>query len=87
MPLLGALASADSVTEQQIRSLVRGAADSEENCSRVLEFVSQRGGLEYARRRLDEYVAQAVSALEPLKPSQAREYLVALAEYTASRNK
>ena len=87
MPLLGALSSADSSTEQEIRSLVRGAADSKENCSRVLEFVGQRGGLEYARRRLDDYVRDAVSALAPLKPSQAKEYLVALAEYTASRNR
>ena len=87
MPLLGALASADAQTDQKIRTLVRSAADNEENCSRVLEFVSQRGGLEYARRRLDECVAQATSALEPLKHSQAKEYLIALAEYTASRNK
>lgn len=87
MPLLGALSSADSSTEQEIRSLVRGAADSKENCSRVLEFVGQRGGLEYARRRLDDFVREAVSALAPLKPSQAKEYLVALAEYTASRNR
>ena len=87
MPLLGALSSADAQTEQKVRSWVRGAAENEENCSRVLEFVAQRGGLEYARMRLDEYVAQAVSALAPLKPSQAREYLMALAEYSASRNK
>ncbi len=87
LPLLGALASADNLTEQQVRSWVRGAADSPENVSRVLEFVSEHRGLEYARMRLEDYVAQAISALEPMKPSQAKEYLTALAEYSASRNK
>ena len=87
MPLLGALMQASPEEQQRIRSLVHGVADHGENCSAVMDFVSERRGLEYAQKRLEDYVREAVSALAPMKPSQAKEYLLALAEYSARRNK
>ena len=87
MPLLGALSKAAPEEQQRIRTLVHGAADHEENCPLVMDFVAEYDGLEYAQKRLEDYVREAVSALAPLKPSQARDYLVALAEYSARRNK
>ncbi len=87
MPLLGALRSADEKTQRRIREAVRDAADSEQQRSLVLGFVDEFGGLDYARRRLQDYVDEAVGALSPLRDSQAREHLIALAEYTARRNR
>ena len=43
--------------------------------------------MEYAQKRLDEYVAQAVDALNVLPDSYEKECLVELAHYTSLRNK
>ena len=51
-----------------------------------MSFVKVKGGLEYAVRRLEEYIDDAVKALEVLPESYEKQYLVELAHYTGKRN-
>ena len=51
----------------------------------IVRFVKENAGVEYAVARLNEYVSEAVDALEVLPPSLSRDYLVELAYYTANR--
>ena len=53
---------------------------------RVVLCVSHSGN-EYASMRLDEYVEKAVDALKVLPDSKEKNYLVAIAEFTASRDR
>ena len=53
----------------------------------VVRFVKENGGLEYAKARLEEYVNEAVHALDILPDSREKECLVELARYTAIRDK
>lgn len=87
MPLLGAFANAGAEQEAQIRSLVADIADHPEYRDRIVRFVKENGGLDYAMARLDHYVDQAVSALEVLPASKAKDMLVELAYFTAKRIK
>lgn len=84
LPLLGALK--DSPRESEIRSMVREIGDHPEYCDIVRQFVLDGGGIEYAAARLEEYVGDAVRALDPLPDSQAKAFLVDVAKYNSSRN-
>ena len=83
LPLLGALK--DSPREAEIRSMIRDIHSHPEYCSLVRDFVLERGGIEYAKRRLDEFIARAVSALDEFPESRARLFLKELVEFNAFR--
>ena len=83
LPLLGALAS--SPRGQEVRRMIKEIHNHPEYCSAVREFVMERGGIEYASARLDEYIAGAEVALSPLPDTPEKEMLVELARFNAFR--
>ena len=87
MPLLCALDNASPEAAARIRGLVGGIVGNPEYRDEILAFVRENGGVECAQKRLDEYVAQAVEALNVLPDSYEKECLVELAHYTSLRNK
>lgn len=87
MPLLGALASVSDDKERYIRGLVKDIPGHPEHRDEIVGFVKENGGLEYAARRLDQYIHEAVGALAVLPDSKEKEMLEALAYYTAIREK
>lgn len=87
IPLLGALGNVSEQEQQRVRSLVNDIVGHPEHRDEIVAFVRENGGLEYARMRLEEYVNKAVHALDVLPDSQEKEYLKALAYFTAKRDK
>lgn len=87
IPLLGALANVSEQEQQRVRSLVNDIVGHPEHRDEIVAFVRENGGLDYARVRLEEYVDKAVHALDVLPDSQEKEYLKALAYFTAKRDK
>lgn len=85
MPLLGALANVPDDKAGEIRRMIKDIAGHPEYRDVIVSFVKENGGLEYAVSRLKEYVEAAVSALDVLPESEAKDYLVELAYYTADR--
>lgn len=87
IPLLGALGNVSEQEQTRVRKMVNDIVGHPELRDEIVAFVKENGGLEYARRRLDEYVDKAVHALDVLPESQEKEYLKALAYFTARRDK
>ena len=87
LPLLCALERVDAGCQAGIRDKVRQVREHPEFVSEIMDFVREHDGTGYAQERLKEYSARAVDALSPLPDSPAREYLAALAAYTALREK
>ena len=87
IPLLGALGNVSEQEQMRVRKMVNDIVGHPELRDEIVAFVKENGGLEYARRRLDEYVDKAVHALDVLPESQEKEYLKALAYFTARRDK
>lgn len=87
LPLLGALASASLDEEARVRGLVSDIAGYPEYRDEIVRFVKENGGLEYAERRLGEYVEKAVAALGSFKDCPEKEFLMQLAYFTAKRDK
>jgi len=87
IPFLGALSNVSEQEEKRIRGLVNDIVGHPEHRDEIVTFVKENGGLEYSRKRLDEYVEKAVRALDVLPDSQEKAFLVELAYFTAKRDK
>lgn len=85
LPLLGALAASPADEAAQIRSMVPEISGNPQFQGPVVEFVARYGGVEYAQKRLQEYVSAAITALDVLPAGHDRDCLVWLAEYSAGR--
>lgn len=86
MPLLGAMKNAGEDESARIRKMVADIVGNPEHRDEVVDFVKKNGGIEYAVERLQEYVSEAVEALNVFPDSFERSSLVELARYTALRN-
>lgn len=87
LPLLGALNNVSEQKQAEVRGMVKDIVGKPELRDDVVSFVNENGGLEYAKARLEEYVNEAVHALDILPDSREKGYLVELARYTAIRDK
>lgn len=85
LPLLGALAKAGEDRGREIRRKLCRIDDHPEYGGEIIEFVKSEGGIEYARKRLYEYVDNARIALRPFGNLQEVEMLCEIAEFTADR--
>lgn len=85
LPLLGALANAGEERGREIRRKLCRIDDHPEYGGEIIEFVKSEGGIEYARKRLYEYVDNARIALRPFGNLQEVEMLCEIAEFTADR--
>lgn len=85
LPLLGALAKAGEECGREIRRKLCRIDDHPEYGGEIIEFVKSEGGIEYARKRLYEYVDNARIALRPFGNMQEVEMLGEIAEFTADR--
>lgn len=86
IPLLGALAKADSEKNDEIRRMVKDITSYPDNEYVIREFVQEQDGLGYAACQLDKYIVDAIAALNVLPASKDKEYLIALAKYVGERN-
>ena len=84
LPLIGALRGSDR--EADIRARVHGIPAHPEDRAYVRDFVLEHGGIAYARERLEEYVGEALRALEALPDTPERESLAEIARYNSFRN-
>lgn len=85
LPLLGALVKAGEERGREIRRKLCRIDDHPEYGGEIIEFVKSEGGIEYARKRLYEYVDNARIALRPFGNLQEVEMLCEIAEFTADR--
>lgn len=86
LPLLGALSAVPQEEQNRIRGMVKDIPQHPENVDEVVAFVVANGGVQYAQERLAEFRDKAIDAISSLAESQARGYLMELAEYTAARD-
>lgn len=86
LPLLGAIASAPK-HEAEVRGWVRDVPECPENRAKIVSFVAENHGVEFAEEKLEGFVGKSIEAISLLAPSKEREMLADLARFTAMRNK
>lgn len=85
LPLLGALRNAGADEGADIRQKVRDIRSNPGYRDEIMAFVRTHRGIEYATKRLGEYIDKAVKALEVLPDSREKDFLAEIADYVGKR--
>lgn len=86
-PLLCALETADPAKAAEIRARVTAIGEHPEYREQICRFVAEADGVDAAFAKLALYTDRAKAALGALPESEAREWLVKLADYMGTRTK
>lgn len=87
LPLIYALREAPADERRRIMRIVRQRKKSRSDIRTVAQFVAERGGIDYARGRMETLAAEAREILLRFPNSDARTSLLGLVDYTVSRTK
>ena len=86
LPLIFALRQAPKSDAKQILGMIR-AGGKKMNVKRIVDFVKDLGGLDYADKRAREFSAKAVDQLSLLPPSASHTSLASFATFVIDREK
>ncbi|MGH7717781.1 MAG: polyprenyl synthetase family protein, partial [Gemmatimonadaceae bacterium] len=86
LPLIAALREMSPAARRDVEALFATPEPNDAQIGRVIEIVAAAGGLEYARRRGEEYAQNAVAALAGLPDSPAVSALHDAIAYVMDRN-
>jgi len=86
LPLIAALRSMSGAERREVDLLFDSAEPSDAQIARVIEIVTHRGGLDYARRRGDEYAREAAMSITDFPDTPARGALHDAIAYALDRS-
>ncbi len=87
LPLLHALQTADKALVAPLLKIIDTADFTDENVHMLIDFAKNHGGIEYAESRMKVYHNKALTLLNQLPASDAREALALLTDYIINRKK
>jgi octaprenyl-diphosphate synthase len=87
LPLIYALNNCDRTEKKGIINLVKNHNDDPEKIGRIIKFVKEAGGLQYAETQMKKYQEEAFEILNTFPEGDARTGLEQLVRFTTERNK
>jgi len=87
LPLIYALTQAPYLEKQRIIKIVKKRKKTSPETSKVINFVSEYGGLEYAELRMNQYRDKALATLDIYPESEVKTSLKEFIYYTTERKK
>ncbi len=87
LPLLHILNSASKSEKSEILRKIKRKNKNAEAVSELVQMVVERGGIEFATQKMNEFKEKAVDALLEFPESEARQSLIDLMNYITTRNK
>lgn len=85
LPVIYSLKVADAKDRNQMEKIITNRDFSVDDFERLIELMKKYGGQTYTQNLAAEYVKIAKDALGVFEPSEAREILMMLADYTLAR--
>jgi len=87
LPLIFALHNSSSSEKRKILSLVRRHNKNDKKIKEIIQFVKDKGGIEYTEKIMMEYGSRALAILDNYPDSEVKESLRELVNYTVKRKK
>lgn len=85
LPFIYVFAGATLSQKRWMLNTVKNHNRKRNRVQELMLFIVQHGGIEYARRRMDDYRTKALEVLSTFEPCPARESLSMLVDYVISR--
>jgi octaprenyl-diphosphate synthase len=86
LPLIYAINQCDYSERRKILKIVGNSKKNNDKVLQVVNFVKDKGGLEYSENKMNEYKQKALDILNKYPSSEAKTNLSALVNYIAVRN-
>jgi len=87
LPLIHTLRACPPADKERVMGVITNQNRQEDDLRYVMEVVHRCAGIDYTVKRAEGYIDQARMCLSPFPPSQEKEALLAIAEYTISRKR
>lgn len=87
LPLIKAVNDADSATRKRVMRIVKRNSKKKSEINEVIEFVLNSNGISYADEKMRAIANEALSELDTLPETQARDALKELVQFTIDREK
>jgi octaprenyl-diphosphate synthase len=87
LPLIYALNNSDSSEKKRIINLVKNHNDDAQKITEIINFVKEKGGLQYSEAQMKTYTDAAFEILNTFPAGEARTGLEQLVRFTTERNK
>lgn len=87
LPLIFALQNADSKETKPILNMIRNKDFSVDKLKYMSQFVQQRGGIQYAERRMQEFKVLAQETLQDFPDSLSRKAMLDCLDFAMKRSK
>ena len=87
LPVIHTYRNCDEEERRFLSETVKDEEKTRQNMGRIMEMVERHGGVSYAREKAEQYVDNALTALEGFPESPYLEALKGLAEYIITRKK
>lgn len=85
LPLLYVLNNAEPAERKRILKLIKHKNKNSAVVAELIRMVSQKGGIDYARQKMNEFKDKAIAGLMEFKDCEARTSLIELMEYITTR--
>jgi octaprenyl-diphosphate synthase len=86
LPLIYALKQSERPERKKILAIMGKQLINKEQIIKIVDFVRQKGGLEYSEQKMNEYKNLALGTLKKYPDSQAKSALTNLVEFITERN-
>ncbi|WP_371851063.1 polyprenyl synthetase family protein [Thermaurantimonas aggregans] len=86
LPLIYALSNAGWLEKREITYLVKNKNNDPKAVKKVIDFILNSGGVEYAKQKMNEYHDKALKVLEEVKTEHSDQFLRNLALYVLQRS-
>jgi octaprenyl-diphosphate synthase len=87
LPLIYALNNSDSSEKKRIINLVKNHNDDAQKITEIINFVKEKGGLQYSETQMKIYTDAAFEILNTFPEGESRTGLEQLVRFTTERNK
>ena len=87
LPLIYALENSTKSEKQTILKIIKKENNNDEKIKTVVSFVNSKGGIDFASKMMMEYKNKAIDLLSAYSPSESKDSLIELVNYTIERNK
>ncbi len=85
LPLIYALRNSDRSEQRKIKSILKNSKKRATRSREVIEFVKEKGGLDYAAEVAEEFAAKSLAAIDDMENSDAKHSLGLLVGFVMKR--